>query len=83
MILRNVRLLTLTKHLVQKNTNYSDMAKILKIPPFTLSPLISSSNKYSMERIKLIYEKLASLDYEIKVGRLEPKLGLTLLTTIL
>lgn len=83
MILRNIRLVTLTKHLVEKNTPYSNMASILKVPPFTLRPLIDSSNKYSMEKIKRIYEKLGSLDYEIKSGRLEPKLGLTLLTTIL
>jgi DNA polymerase-3 subunit delta len=83
MILRNIRLVTLTKHLVEKNTPYSNMASILKVPPFTLKPLIDSSNKYSMEKIKRIYEKLSSLDYEIKSGRLDPKLGLTLLTTIL
>lgn len=83
MILRNIRLVTLTKHLIEKNTPYSNMASILKVPPFTLRPLIDSSNKYSMEKIKRIYEKLGSLDYEIKSGRLEPKLGLTLLTTIL
>lgn len=83
MILRNIRLLTMTKHLIEQNTQYSQMASVLKIPPFTLSPLINASSKYSVERIKKIYEKLSSLDYEIKVGRIEPKLGLTLLCTIL
>ncbi len=83
MILRNIRLVTITKHLVEKGTPYSNMASILKVPPFTLRPLIDSSNKYSIEKIQRIYEKLGSLDYEIKSGRLEPKLGLTLLITIL
>ncbi|MDX9738815.1 MAG: DNA polymerase III subunit delta [Candidatus Dojkabacteria bacterium] len=83
MILRNIRLLTMTKHLVEKNTQYTEMPSILKIPPFTLSPLVSASNRYTKERISKIYEKLSSLDYEIKVGRIEPKLGLTLLCTIL
>ncbi len=83
MILRNIRLLTMTKYLVEKNTQYSQMASILKIPPFTLSPLINASHKYTTERVNKIYEKLSSLDYEIKVGRIEPKLGLTLLCTIL
>ena len=83
MILRNIRLLTMTKYLVEKNTQYSQMASILKIPPFTLSPLVNASHKYTTERVNKIYEKLSSLDYEIKVGRIEPKLGLTLLCTIL
>jgi DNA polymerase III subunit delta len=83
MILRNIRLLTITKHLVKQNTHYSQMASILKVPPFTVNPLINASNKYTEEKISSIYEKLASLDYEIKVGRIEPKLGLTLLCTIL
>lgn len=83
MILRNIRLLTMTKHLVEKNTQYTEMPSILKIPPFTLSPLVSASNRYTKERISKIYEKLSSLDYEIKVGRIEPKLGLTLRCTIL
>src|SRR5690606_37958730 len=32
-ILRNIRLLTMTKHLVEKNTQYTEMPSILKIPP--------------------------------------------------
>lgn len=83
MILRNVRLLTMTKFLLEQKYQYSQMASILKIPPFTLSPLVNATSNYSIERIKTIYEKLSSLDYEIKVGRMEPKLGLTLLCTIL
>jgi DNA polymerase III delta subunit len=39
------------------------------------------AKEYSYERISLIYEKLSSLDYEIKRGRIEPQLGLTLLIT--
>ena len=83
MILRNIRLLTMTKYLIEKNTQYTEMPSILKIPPFTLRPLVNASHKYTTERVNKIYEKLSSLDYEIKVGRIEPKLGLTLLCTIL
>ncbi len=83
MILRNIRLLTMTKYLIEKNTQYTEMPSILKIPSFTLRPLVNASHKYTTERVNKIYEKLSSLDYEIKVGRIEPKLGLTLLCTIL
>lgn len=83
MIVRNMRLLTMAKSMIENGKSYGEIASVLKIPPFTVKPIIDAGRKYSSERIKLIYEKLSSLDYEIKVGRIEPKLGLTLLCTIL
>ena len=83
MIVRNVRLITMAKHMVEKGASYSEIASTLKIPPFTVGPIVNSANRYSLEKIKTVYEKLSSLDYEIKVGRIEPKLGLTLICTIL
>jgi len=81
MIARNIRLITLTKYLMEKNSSYSEIASTLKIPPFTIKPLIEASNKYDWEKILNKYEKLCNLDYEIKTGRIDPKLGLTLFCT--
>ncbi|PKN02526.1 DNA polymerase III subunit delta [Candidatus Dojkabacteria bacterium HGW-Dojkabacteria-1] len=83
MIVRNIRLRTMAKYMIEKGSSYSEIASVLKIPPFTVGPIVSSANRYTSEKIKTVYEKLSSLDYEIKVGRIEPKLGLTLLCTIL
>ncbi len=83
MIARNLRIVCMTKDLLKRNVAYPQLASILKVPPFTLKPIVDASNRYSDEKILNIYEKLTSLDYEIKVGRIEPKLGLTLLCTIL
>jgi len=83
MIVRNVRLITMAKYMIEKNSSYSEIASVLKIPPFTVGPIVNSANRYTNEKIVTVYEKLSSLDYEIKVGRIEPKLGLTLLCTIL
>jgi len=83
MIVRNIRLITMAKYMIEKGSSYSEIASVLKIPPFTVGPIVSSANRYTSEKIKTVYEKLSSLDYEIKVGRIEPKLGLTLLCTIL
>lgn len=83
MIVRNMRLLVMAKYMIQNNSSYSQIASVLRIPPFTISPIIDAGRRYSEQRIRTIYEKLSSLDYEIKVGRIEPKLGLTLLCTIL
>ncbi len=81
MIARNMRLIALTKYLTTNNYPYGEIASILKIPPFTVKPLIEACNKYDWGKIKNKYEKLSNLDYEIKVGRIDPKLGLTLFCT--
>lgn len=83
MIARNLRLIVLTQSLIQKRTNTKDIASILKIPPFTVYPLLNASKKYTFERLKLLYEKLSNLDYEIKIGRIEAKLGLSLFCTMI
>ncbi len=81
MIARNLRLITLTKYLTTNSSSFSEIASILKIPPFTVRPLVEASNKYNWEQIKSKYEKLSNLDYEIKIGKIDSKLGLTLFCT--
>ncbi|OGC35923.1 DNA polymerase III subunit delta [candidate division WS6 bacterium RIFOXYB1_FULL_33_15] len=81
MIARNMKLITMTKHLTDKHTSFQQIASILKVPPFTVKPLLDASEKYSWEKIVNKYHKLCNLDYEIKTGRIEPKLGLTLFCT--
>lgn len=81
MLARNLRLTTEIKDLLENNKNYSEIASLLKIPPFTIPQMKNTAQKYTREKISLLYEKLASLDYEIKRGRIDPNLGLTLLIT--
>lgn len=81
MIARNLRLLTMVKYMIENNKSYSEIASVLKIPPFTVGPLIDASRKYDWIKVRNKYEKLSNLDYEIKVGRIDPKLGLTLFCT--
>lgn len=81
MIVRNIRLITLTKYLSTNNYSTGEIASILKIPPFTVWPLVDAGKKYNWEKIRNKYEKLSNLDYEIKIGRIDPKLGLTLFCT--
>ncbi len=79
MLARNLRLITLTKHLLQKNIPYKEISSILKIPPFTLPSLVEASKGYTNEKIKKIYTKLANLDFQIKRGIIDGNLGLTLI----
>lgn len=79
MLARNLRLITLTKYLLQKNTTYKEISSTLKIPPFTLPSLAEASKGYTDEKIKKIYTKLANLDFQIKKGIIDGNLGLTLI----
>jgi DNA polymerase-3 subunit delta len=81
MLARNLRLTVQIKELIEKKNNSREIASILRIPPFTVPQMQRIAKEYSYEKISLIYEKLSSLDYEIKRGRIEPQLGLTLLIT--
>ena len=81
MLARNLRLTVLITDLLEQKKNSNQIASILKIPPFTVPQMQHISREYSREKISLLYEKLSSLDYEIKRGNIEPGLGLTLLIT--
>lgn len=81
MLVRNTRLLACTKDLSEKGNNAKQIASKLRVAPFTVFPLLKATKNLSMEKIKAIYEKLAGLDYSMKTGEIDEKLGLTLLLT--
>lgn len=81
MIIRNTRLLIMAKALIDTDKNPKEIAKILKIPPFTVYPIMKSAKKYSHVKLKSLYNMLYNLDFEIKIGNIEPELGLTLIAT--
>ena len=79
MLARNLRLVTLTKSLHEEGKDYREISSILHIPPFTTPSLVRSSRKYTEERISKLYSKLSNLDYQIKSGKIDGNLGLTLI----
>lgn len=79
MLARNLRLITLTKHLVDQNVSSREISSLLKIPPFTTPSLIQASSQYTDQKIQALYTKLANLDHKIKTGKIDGSLGLTLI----
>ena len=79
MLARNLRLITLTKSLLEKKKEYREISSLLKIPPFTTPSLVKSTSKYTYEKILMLYSKLSNLDYQIKTGRIDGNLGLVLI----
>lgn len=80
MVSRNFRNLLLVKSLDQQAVPSRDMASILKLPPFTVPQLITNARSYEFDKLKLLYNKIYNLEFEIKTGQIEPNLGLILLT---
>ncbi len=83
MIARNLRISIQIKHLLAQGVNERKMASILKLPPFAVYPVVKAVRKINKNRILLQYKKLSNLDYEIKTGRIDPILGLSLFTLVL
>jgi DNA polymerase-3 subunit delta len=83
MIARNLRIAIQIKYLLDQGVNERKMASILKLPPFAIYPVVKAVRNIDRKRILTQYKKLANLDYEIKTGRIDPILGLSLFTLIL
>jgi DNA polymerase-3 subunit delta len=83
MIARNLRISIQIKYLLTKNVTAKKMISILKLPPFAVYPVLNAVKNIDKDKILLQYKKLANLDYEIKTGRIDPVLGLSLFTLVL
>lgn len=79
MLARNLRIMTLAKYLNEKGKSFKEICSILRIPPFTLPSILDSSKGYEWKNIQQIYKKLANLDQQIKTGKIDGNLGLTLI----
>ena len=79
MLARNLRLILLANFLIQQGKTSRDISSILKIPPFTTPALIKAGGKYDNEKIRFIYKKLSNLDLQIKTGKIDGNLGLSIL----
>lgn len=83
MINRNFRQLVQVKDLREKGRSSKEIASALRVPPFTVPSLISASENMAKKKLYTLYEKLTSLDYQIKTGQIDAQLGLTLLVAYL
>lgn len=81
MLARNTKQLLLTKRLLNEKKSDREISSILKIPPFTLPRLKNIAEKSEYDNLLSLYAKIYNLNYETKIGRIEPELGLLLLLT--
>jgi DNA polymerase-3 subunit delta len=57
----------------------NEISQKLALSPFLAKKLFFKAQKFSLEELKKIYQKIFQIDLEIKTGKLEPKMALDLL----
>lgn len=78
--LRQLRNLYLTKVYA---ADPARLQKSLKLTPYTYSKLTNAARRFDAQQAKNIINKLVNLDYAVKQGKIEVKLGLNLLIATL
>ena len=57
----------------------ADMKSIFRIHPFTINNIKRNVYKFELSLIKLFFAKIVNLDFMVKQGKIDPKLGLIML----
>ncbi len=75
MIIRQFRMLILTKLYGEKGYSQGDISQKIGAPTFAVKKLISQTRNYSLADLNIILEKALDVDRAIKTGKMEWKLA--------
>lgn len=76
MLAKQLKILYLLK---SRKVSEQDLTSELGIHPFVISKAKNQLWKFDEHRLKMLYAKLTSLDFSVKKGRMDAKLGLIML----
>jgi len=79
MITWQFRRFILVEYLKGKGARSDEIARRMKLHPFSSKKLFAQSGKIDFNRLKAIYNKLVDIDMGIKTSNLEPKFAISLL----
>jgi DNA polymerase-3 subunit delta len=83
MIVRQFRMLLLTKELLNQGLDEANIAKKLNVFNFISRKLISQAHNFTVKELSEIYHQLLDYDLSVKTGKLDGETGLDLLVTSL
>jgi DNA polymerase-3 subunit delta len=83
MVVRQFRLLLLTRELLDAGYRDTDIATAIKSPPFVVRKLMGQVQNFSLPRLEAIYHKLLDIDEAIKTGQTEGDVALDTLVAAL
>jgi DNA polymerase-3 subunit delta len=76
MVVRQFRLLLLTRELLDAGFKGNEVAQRLKVHPFVARKVISQVHHFSSPTLEMIYRRLLEVDEAIKTGQMEGDLAL-------
>lgn len=79
MVIRQFRLLLLTKEFLQGGGYPAQVAETLGIHRFSAEKLAKQSRLFDVEQLEIIFRTIHDYDVQIKTGRIEPRLAIDML----
>jgi len=76
MVVRQFRLILLTKEIVESGGRSEDVVKELSLAGFVAEKLVGQARKYSMSQLEVVYHRLLEWDEAIKSGLYEDEIML-------
>lgn len=83
MVIRQFRMLLLTRSMLDAGSRETEIASALKTPPFVVRKLMGQVRNFSLPQLEAIYHKLLDIDEAIKTGKTEGDVALDMLVTAL
>lgn len=83
MIVRQFRLLLMTRELLDSGYRDTEIASAIKSPPFVVRKLMGQVRNFSLPQLEAIYHKLLEIDEGIKTGKTEGDVALDTLVAAL
>ncbi len=83
MIVRQFRLLLMTRELLDTGYRETEIASAIKSPPFVVRKLLGQVRNFSLPQLEDIYHKLLEIDEGIKTGKTEGDVALDTLVAAL
>jgi DNA polymerase-3 subunit delta len=72
------RNLLIIKDLIEKNRPFYTFGKKTQLHPYVIKKTYSQTQKFTIEELKKIYQKIFQADLDIKTGKLNPQIALDL-----
>lgn len=79
MINYQLRNILIVKELEMKSISYKEMQKASKMPPFVFQKTLKNFRDINLAQAKKIHHKLFTVDLDVKLGKITPELGLSLI----
>jgi DNA polymerase-3 subunit delta len=76
MVVRQFRLLLLTREVIESGGGEADVAREVRVHPFVAGKIAAQARRFSLPALEAIYRQLLQLDETIKTGQMEGDVAL-------